>query len=336
VYDARARLRHLAVPVWADPSDAVTADRAVVELGSAVEEIGRTPARITALASFGGELYAGTLDRGLWRVGGGEAVPLDGRERFVNALAVSNDPRSRKAVPTAERGGLEPSQGSRSMDRLWIGTYRGALAVDNRMRVRARAAGDAAVEAILPLDGRVWLGTSRGVVEAGGARPVAPALRASALAATGDRFYIGTPAGVYSVPLVGGLPIGPVPTRHPLVFGRPGAASNTVTALVAVGGGVLAATDDAGVAWLDSGGVRAARFGGARVHEGNPGAMLSDGESVWLGTQDGLLRFGRDGVSHALAGVEVSALTRDARGLVVGTGDGRVLVVRVSAAEPRS
>src|SRR5512144_1882242 len=128
---AGGRARHLALPVLSDPSLPPPAPSPLPEAPPcAVRELGRVPARPTALLRARDGLWVGTFDQGAWRIAGDAAqeVPgLEGRERFVNALG--------------EVDGL-----------VWAGTQRGAIGFRG-----------VAVTALAPARGGLVAGTARGV-----------------------------------------------------------------------------------------------------------------------------------------------------------------------------
>jgi ligand-binding sensor domain-containing protein len=319
----RQRLRHLAVPVWTAPSrPAAARPQPILDAPAAtVRELGRLPARVTALArGRDGALYAGTFDQGVFRLDGARALPvgaLVGRERFINALVA--------------RG-----------DTIVAGTYGGAIAIDADGLRRATHVPELAVEALLVVDGELLAGTTRGVVALPGGSIVergrgGEPIRATALARSAGRLWIGSPDGVWSIPWP--LEGTAAPSWHPLVFGRPGADTDAVTALVPIADGVLAGTDDGGVARVTVDGVRALRFAEPRADEINPGALARpDGAgAVWAGTQGGgLLQLSgldaRDGAPQAARPAgwlarEVSAVAADGGGLLVGTAAGELYAV---------
>jgi ligand-binding sensor domain-containing protein len=343
------RVRHLAVPVLADPSlprapGADLAERA----GCEVREVARVPGRVTALleeAGAGGEgrgeggsgvLWIGTFDEGLFRLAGGglSAVEgLRGRERFVNALA-SHD-------------GL-----------VWAATQGGVAGFDGGRRAVTLLAGEGAT-ALARAGSALYAGAARGLfrLSAGaGGEPVEAAgpggepLRVTALAASATRLWIGTASGAYSLPLA--TLEAPLLARtarwHPLVFGSPPAETNVVTALASLADGALAGTDDGGVVRLgDGGAVSALRFADPRANEVNPGAAVAaPGGAVLAGTQGGGVLLVRPAGAalaaerlQALARAEVSALRTDGARVLAGTAQGAVLEVRcaegaASAARP--
>src|SRR5512142_3069254 len=137
---AGGRARHLALPVLADPSLPPPAPSPLPEAPPcALRELGRVPARPTALLRARDGLWVGTFDQGVWRIVGDAAqeVPgLEGRERFVNSLG--------------QQDGL-----------VWAGTQRGAIGFDGGRRAFT-ALGGAAVTALAPARGILVAGTSRG------------------------------------------------------------------------------------------------------------------------------------------------------------------------------
>lgn len=331
----RARVRHLALPVLADPSAAPAPGLPLPEgPPCAAEEVARAGARVSALLEArGGELWIGTFDRGVLRAPAPglppEPVPgLAGRQLFVNALA--------------EHDGL-----------VWIATQGGLVAFDGARRALAVLEGEA-VAALAVARGRLVAGGARGlhrVGVVGGAEPLEVAgpsgepLRPTALAAAGGHLWIGTASGAYALPLASlEAPLLARTARwHPLVFGSPPAETNVVTALAPLGDGAVAGTDDGGLVLVaPDGRVAAVRFADARANEVNPGAAAPgpDG-AVLAGTQGaGVLvaRPGAAGLEVARAGglgrLAASAVAPAAGGALVGTADGRVL--RVACGVPSS
>ncbi|HET8541294.1 MAG TPA: two-component regulator propeller domain-containing protein [Anaeromyxobacter sp.] len=329
----RARARHLAVPVLSDPSSAPDPGVPLAEgPPCAAEEVARAGARVTAvLEARDGELWIGTFDGGVLRAGAPgfppEAVAgLEGRQLLVNALL--------------EHDGL-----------VWVATQGGLVAFDGERRVLALLAGEP-VTALLALRGALYAGTGRGLLRIGvheGAErvdlagPAGEPIRPTALAASGDRLWIGTGSGVYALPLASlDAPLLARTARwHPLVFGEPPAETNVVTALAPLAGGVVAGTDDGGLALVRADGrVSASRFAEARANEVNPGAAAvgPDG-AVLAGTQGGgvlVARPGPGGLEVVRAGGvgrrEISAVAPAARGALVGTADGAVLRIACGAA----
>jgi hypothetical protein len=330
-WKGRARIRHLAVPVLADPSLPAAPGAELAELdGCEVRELARVPGRVTALLEAGeeGELWIGTFDAGLFRLAGGELAPvagLGGRLRLVNALAAHD--------------GL-----------VWAATQGGAVAYDGGRRAVTLLAGEG-VSALSRAGRSLYAGTARGLfrLSAGGdadpveaAGPSGEPLRVTALAAGPALLWIGTASGAYSLPLASAeAPLLARTARwHPLVFGDPPAETNVVTALAPLPGGALAGTDDGGVVRLgDDGAVAALRFADARANEVSPGAAAGAGGAALAGTQGGgvLLVRAEGGRPAALrlAGTgraEASALRVEGERILVGTAEGAVREVRCGTA----
>jgi ligand-binding sensor domain-containing protein len=321
-------LKHLAVPLIHDPSVAPTAARLTITDGepSGATRAATLPGRISAiLPRAGGIVFIGTFDAGLYRFDparDARPVPvggLDGRERFVDAL-------------TEHEG------------HVVAGTHRGAvvLAPDGQ-RLGVVAAGEA-VAALAVVDGHLVAATAHGLLRDGaplGERgPSGETLRATALAATAARLWIGTPDGVYALP----RPLGataPVARWHPLVFGTPPARTNVVTALAPFGDGVLAGTDDGGVVLVRDGGVAALPFADIPANDVNPGAMARTADAVFVGTEGaGLLRVDaalaaatrpRDLPATRISAVAVAVVAGGAQ-LYAGTEEGELW--RLAAPQP--
>jgi Ca-activated chloride channel family protein len=328
----RARLRHLALPVVSDPSLAPEPLAALAELPPcASAELARVGRRVTAvLAASDGATLVGTFDGGIVRLGtdgaAEEIAGLEGRERFVNALA--------------EHDGL-----------VWAATQGGLVALDAERRALVLLAGEG-VTSLARAGQRLYAGTARGVfrVSAGrGAEPMSVTgpdgepIRASALAASETELWIGTASGAYALPrasLEAPL-LSRIAAWHPLVFGAPGAATNVVTALAPLGAGALAGTDDGGLVRLGAdGAVSALKLADARANEVNPGAAAVAGEAVVVGTQGGGLVFAQASGAGLGAGrplglerLAVSALWSGAGELLAGTAEGAVL--RLACGEER-
>ncbi|ABS28314.1 Vault protein inter-alpha-trypsin domain protein [Anaeromyxobacter sp. Fw109-5] len=326
----RARLRHLALPAVSDPSLAPEPLAALAALPPcASAELARVGRRVTAvLAASDGATLVGTFDGGIVRLGtdgaAQEIAGLEGRERFVNALA--------------EHDGL-----------VWAATQGGLVALDGERRALTLLAGEG-VTSLARAGQRLYAGTARGVfrVSAGrGAEPMSVTgpdgepIRASALAASETELWIGTASGAYALsrasleaPL-----LSRIATWHPLVFGAPGAATNVVTALAPLGAGALAGTDDGGLVRLGAdGAVSALRLADARANEVNPGAAAVAGEAVVVGTQGGGLVFARPTETGLGAGrplglerLAVSALSASGGELLAGTAQGAVLRIACGA-----
>jgi hypothetical protein len=319
---AGGRARHLALPVLSDPSLPAAPPSPLADPPRCmVEELGRVPARPTALLRAGdGAIWVGTFDRSVWRITGEAAqeVPgLEGRERFVNALAESD--------------GL-----------VWAGTQRGAVAFEGGRRAFTALAG-AGVTAFAHAGGALVAGTSRGlaVLSRRGARWVklegaAAEPRVTALAAGAEVLWAGTSDGVLAVPLTAALSGRAAARWIPLVFGEPPARTNVVVALAPLGAGAVAGTDDGGLVLVaPDGRASALLFDVARANEANPGAAAALPGAAALGTQGaGLLlareRGGRLTAARAAGfpSASASAVARDGDALLAGTEEGAVLRVR--------
>ena len=274
------------------------------------------------LAASEGATLVGTFDDGVVRLGpDGTALAiagLEGRERFVNALA--------------EHDGL-----------VWAATQGGLVALDGERRALAVLRGEG-VTALVRAGSRLYAGTARGVFRVSaerGSEPMAVVgpdgepIRTTALASTATDLWIGTTSGAYSLPLANlEAPLLSRTARwHPLVFGAPGAATNVVTALAPLADGTLAGTDDGGLVRLaPEGGVAALRLADARANEVNPGAAAAVHGGVVVGTQGGGLVFARAveaglGAGRPL-GLErhaVSAVWAAGDEILAGTAEGAVL-----------
>ena len=322
------QVRHLAVPVLTDftlPKAATGAGLDSLppcELAPAAALPGRVGA---LLESSDGALWMGGFDTGLFRraagSGKGGELPvagLAGRERFVNALAEA-------------RG------------RVWVATYGGVLELDHQgLRLRTHLRG-VAVEALALDGGTLLAGTTLGLYRLGGdgfaevglKGPEGEAIRVTALARSGGALWLGSPNGVYSVPLAALAGPGPVARWHPLVFGESPADTDVVMSLAPLGAGVVAGTDNGGLVWLDgTGKVKALRFTEPRANEANPGAFATWGGQALFGTQGGgLLMASASGASFKVGRPlgwpegKVSALA-SGQSLWVGTDSGEVLAAR--------
>jgi hypothetical protein len=241
-----------------------------------------------------------------------------GRERFANDLAADQE-----RVFAATQGGLVV---------LWLDGRRANLLLPGT-----------AVTALAWAGGRLYAGTARGLLRVGpdSAEPVPlrgpqrRPVRVSALAASGALLWIGTADGAFSVPIAE-LEGGPAGARwQPLVFGDPPADTGVVTALVPLGEGALAGTDDGGLVRLSpDGGVSAVRFSDPRANQVNPLAAAAWGSGAAFGTQGGgLLLASLEGGSLVVGRPggwplpQVSALRSVPGGFLAGSADGRVLAV---------
>ena len=314
----RQRLKHLALPVWSDPSVPSTAPRMKIVDGPAVGATleATLPSRVSAIVvRHDGVAFAGTFDRGVYRIDGEQAVPvggLDGRERFVDAMI--------------EHEG-----------HVVVGTHRGAVLLSgDGERDGVLAAGEA-VSSLAIVDGDLVLGTAHGLWVGGQRLDVRGSdgepLRVTALATAAGRLWIGTSDGVYALP----LPLrAETATWIPLVFGAPPASTNVVTALAPLDDGVIAGTDDGGLVRVGAGGAQAMPFVERGANDVNPGALARLGDGVFVGTEGaGLLRVGDDG-SRAMRPRDwprrrVSALSASGA-LWIGTEEGELWKIQANAA----
>jgi len=316
------RMQHLAVPVLVEES--ATPSQAPLALRESpaceLELATRIEGRVSALLEVDETLWIGGVDTGLHRreAGSSQVVPvpgLQGRERFVNALAAHDG-------------------------RVYAATYAGLLELELEGRLRARHLRGIAVEALLEHEGTLFVGAAQGLYrsEAAGFTEVpvrddaSQPLRITSLVSSGGRLWMGTPSGVWDLRLEdASSAFDDTPRWHPLVFGARPANTNTVLALAALDDGVIAGTDDGGLVRIDPDGRTAAyAFLEPRANEINPGAAAPGRAGSLFGTQGGGLL-----LASAQAGFEVtrprgwplpvlSAVAGEGDHLLVGTDGGEV------------
>jgi ligand-binding sensor domain-containing protein len=309
------------LPVWSDPNIPSAAPRLTIGDGPAAHAtlLSTLPSRVSAIvARTDGVLFLGTFDAGVYRfqpahdrapVAVGE---LDGRERFVDALL--------------EHEG-----------RIAVGTHRGAVLLDGDGRRTGVVAAGEAIAALATVDGELVLGTAHGIWVGGkplDARgPDGSGLRVTALAASAGRLWVGTAEGVYALE----RPLRPeVAAWYPLVFGTPPASTDVVTALVPLDDGVLAGTDDGGLARVSGEGVAALPFAERGANQVNPGALARLGDAIFVGTEGGGLLRVSDGGAAAMrprdwSRVRVSAVAAGGE-LYIGTEEGELWTIHAKAA----
>ena len=324
------RARHLAVPILFDPSIPPGTPVDLAELPACrTRPRTRAPGRVTALhLASDRALWIGTFDQGVLRAPAGQGPrPVGGpggRERFVNDVA--------------EHEG-----------KVWVATQAGVLVLSPEGRRLELVEPGTAVTSLVLAAGALYGGTSRGLLRLsleGGVEPievrgpVGDPVRVNALAVSGAALWLGAWDGAWSLPLSALERVPPLAARwHPLVFGSPPAGTNVVTALAPLGDGVLAGTDDGGLARVSASGVAATRLAEPRANEVNPGAAAAFGAGVALGTQGGGLLFAtldqgflRVGRPRGWPAAQVSAVRATEAGLMVATADGRVLSVECDPA----
>jgi len=313
---APEHLRHVPLPRLSPGEEEPPGELAPAPLAGAGagEVLGTVPGRVAALLALRhGEVWAGTFDRGLWIVQSSGAPALgpltESASPFVNALA-----RHGREVLVATAEGVD----RRGLDGRLLG----------------RLLQGAAVTSLLSHQGRLYLGTSKGVAVWDGrvldlAGPGAPASvpAVHALAADGDDVLVGTASGVCL--LDPGL--SERPQCRSLLFGSPPLGSAWVNALASTAAGPFVLSDTGGAARLD--GVRLNtvwRLSDPALDRYEPGAAaaLPDGR-VAAATQGRgvLLLGGRHGPLRWTAGpqdVTALAVARDGA-LLAGTASGAVL-----------
>jgi ligand-binding sensor domain-containing protein len=298
----RAIHRHgdaLYLATWGGGVMRLPAGGARLERVPFAEERGGDQGRVTALASFGGALVAGSAGAGLFRLdskGNGELVALSGSRvpRTIWALAVDDA-------------------------RLWIGALEGAVSLGTDGEAREEL--DYDTRAFASTGGALFAGTyGRGVVrlktspttsEHGGATWI------QALDVSADgRLCTGTSAGLFVAN-----------TRVPIE----GPPDNDVTAIARDGDRLWIGTYDRGVVVLEGG-----RFRQEPRVDGRVNALaiepLAQGRRAWIATARGLTSIDDEGVrtfggGGQLPSSAVHAVTvLSSGGALVGTERGAALI----------
>jgi len=229
---------------------------------------------LTAAATGSGDLWIGTVDRGVAR-----RTAAGGWRRTLTTF----DGLPSDAVQTLLRVG----------DSVWVGTSGGAaLFAENPANARAtlrRSDSNAStagglvsddVRALAVLGDTLWIGTGAGLSSfAGGVwldRRAVFAGPVRALLAVGDTLWIGTASGPRAY------------ANGTLAPASPGHAGSSL-ALIEAGGAVYSATNGSGV-FRRSGGAWTATGTGLPFGAANALGIAPDG-ALWAGTQTGLARY---------------------------------------------
>lgn len=298
---------------------------------------------VTALCRDGaGRLWIGTFEQGLDRVEGGT---FPGPAPRLSHRPLRPEPRADNVNALLCRGADVLAATAGGIDVYGLG----GEGAPRRLGVSEGLLGES-VQALAVTGAGLWAATGRGLSllpDPGAAAGAAPrgltafhgllSNRIYALAAGGDRLYVGTLAGL-SIVDPGGA--GASPGRVLAGHGADVLGAGWVSALARCGEDLYIATYGGPLSVLARGEARPRPLPGPRLHV-NPGALLCDGEGLWIGTQEaGLLRLAfadRTGGGATLRALDeralparsVTALFRDpAPGapLYIGTEAGVVAV----------
>lgn len=288
----------------------------------AIEPTGLAHGHVSALAvEPGGEIWAGTFDRGLERLdpAGRSLERLLSDDLWQVNRIVPADP-AREPLPgvvvATSRGIFHRRGPGEAFERVPLGEGEGAspryqdvLVVPGLLAVAGR-------------DGLVF-GPGPGALQAVSGYHGLPSNKAYALAAREDELWVGTLGG--AALLVKGK------RARTLRAGPDGLASGWVSALAYGRGGLFLGTYGGGLHWLPDGGTRPVRLAeGPR--EVNPGALLvvdgrlycgSPDSGLWIFTDEGR---GRGTIRAGLPAWDVQSLAAHPQGLLVGTTAGIVRI----------
>lgn len=251
---------------------------------------------IASVAVDGGKIYIGTFDRGLSVLEGGAFRRVEGVDKQINALAI-------------EHGAV------------WAGTARGLYRIKGSVVTRYTEADglpSADVHALVALEGRVLVGTSRGAafvgasVEPLGKKQGVTGDAVWAVAERDGELWLGTNAGLFI-----GKPGKPF-RRLSKLTGE--LNDDWVTALAFQGDRAYVGSYSGGVTELSKA-FAATRLGGGYI---NPdGLRVLDGK-LYAATMDGLLV--RDGafrrVDKGVLGADVTAVMASPKGMIIATRRG--------------
>lgn len=256
---------------------------------------------VTALTHYGDALAVGTFDAGVFLLPAhGTPKPIAGAPRHVNALLAAGDRLyigAANGLFAVEHGRAarislgtpEPHVNDLTLARdgaLWLATHRGLVRwIDGAARTLSAENGlpsDLVYAVVEASDGAIWAGTARGLARITGAKTETfstangklPHDWVTALLPDGDGVLVGTyNAGVVRVGAHG--------DATPLSgFGK---AWVNPHAIVRIGGALVVGTAGDGALGLPGPDVR--------LPSKDVTAVTELGDSVWVGTRAGLLRF---------------------------------------------